>query len=293
MTSGAMTGYSRLSLVVGRALRALGALTRVPRAARVDLEAVDASTLAGARPVFVLSTGRCGTKWLSELLRRDRSVRVNHSDYPELLRASRMAFEEYAAEPRLYREILRAARDGYLMDAGRRGMTYVETNHRITFFAHAIRQVYPEARFVHLHRHPGEFVRSGIRRQWYSGSYLDVCRPRLEDDAAWEAMGNVERLAWLWNTTNQYIEEFLTVLDEPDRWLRVPAGEMYGEAAEAARVCEFVGARVGDGEIGSLLGRKINRQRTGSMPAYEEWDEPDKAALRRLTPLAERYGYEL
>lgn len=287
-----MTGTSRLSLHLGRLFRALAALSRVPRAARLDLEEVDGAALAEARPVFVLSTGRCGTKWLTELLRRDRAMRVNHSDYPELLRESRMAFEEYAAEPRLYQEILRAARDGYLLDAQRRGMSYVETNHRITFFAHAIREVYPDARFVHLHRHPGEFVRSGIRRQWYSGSYLDVCRPRLADEE-WRAMGNVERLAWLWNTTNRYIEEFLTTLESPDRWLRIGAAAMYGDAAGAARVCKFVGARVGGSEIASLLGRRINRQRTGSMPAYQEWRKEDKAALRRLAPLAEAYGYEL
>lgn len=288
-----MTGYGRLSLLVGRTLRALAALSRVPQAARLDLGDVDGATLEVARPVFVLSTGRCGTRWLTELLRRDRAVRVNHSDHPELLRESGMAFDEYASQPRLYREILRASRDGYLLDAARRGTTYVETNHRITFFAHAIREVYPGARFVHLHRHPGEFVRSGIRRGWYSGSYLDIGRPRLEDDTSWASMSNVERLAWLWNATNRFVEEFLAGLDEPDGCFRVRADEMYGDAAVAARLCEFVGARVGTGEIASLLERKINRQRTGSMPAYEDWSETDKASLRRLAPLAGQYGYEL
>lgn len=288
-----MNGYDRIGLLVARVLRAIGTLSRVPEATRLDLEEVDGSVLEDARPVFVLSTGRCGTKWLSELLRRDRRIRVNHSDYPELLRESRMAFEEYAAEPRLFQEILRAARDGYLLDATLRGATYVETNHRITFFAHAINVVYPGARFVHLHRHPGEFVRSGIRRRWYGGSYLDICRPRLAESAAWQAMNAVQKLAWLWNTTNRYCEEFLAALEDPRQCLQVRASEMYGDAAVAAAVCEFVGANVSAAEISGLIGRKINQQLTGRMPSYEDWTEEDKAALRRLTPLAARYGYEL
>ncbi len=68
---------------------------------------------------------------------------------------------------------------------------------------------------------------------------------------------------------------------------------MYGSAAGAARLCDFVGARIGAGEIEALIGRRINRQRGGSMPRWQEWQESDRQSLRRFAPLAERYGYEL
>lgn len=286
-------GYGKLSMMLDRAMRVLSALSRAPKVATVDLPDADASSLESVEPVFVLSTGRCGTKWLTQLLNQDKRLRVNHSDYPELLRESRMAFDEYESEPRLFQEILRSARDGYLIEARQQGLNYVETNHRITFFARAIREVYPRARFIHLHRHPGEFVRSGIRRRWYSDSYLDICRPRLADDEVWNVMTNVERLAWLWNTTNQYIEDFVSELGSSDVCLRVCANDLFNDAALASRVAKFAGAKLSESDVASLVGTPVNKQHTGSMARYDDWSDEDKAALKRLTPLAKDYGYDV
>lgn len=141
---------SRLELFIAQALNFIGAWMRPPKIANVDLSDADQSALTLVEPTFVLSTGRCGTKWLTELLGKDHRMRINHDDYPDLLRQSRMAYEGYEKNPILFQEILRVARDGYLLDAYRRNQAYVETKHRITFFAHAIRQVYPKARFIHL-----------------------------------------------------------------------------------------------------------------------------------------------
>jgi hypothetical protein len=218
---------------------------------------------------------------------------VNHSDYPELLRESRMAYEGYDANPKLFQELLRAGRDGYLLDCYRRNQLYVETNHRITFFAHAIRTVYPKAKFVHLYRHPGDFVRSGIRRNWYAGGYYDVCRPRIRDDATWDPMTPIEKLAWLWNQTNQYIETFLSTLESGESFLRVRCEALFSDVDAAAELCDFVGAGISRREIRSMHKRRINRQWTGRMRRYDEWGEDEKLQLSRFAPLAPRYGYEL
>jgi hypothetical protein len=286
--------YSKLELFIDKARYFISVYARLPKVARVvDLEQVDQDVLALVEPTFVLSTGRCGTKWLTEVLRKDPRMRVNHSDYPELLRHSRLAYEGYENNPLLFQEVLRAARDDYLLDAYQRGLSYVETNHRITFFAYAIRQVYPRARFIHLYRHPGDFVRSGLRRHWYSGTYYDVCRPRIQDEAVWNAMTKIERLAWLWNETNQYIDNFLATLDLPGVYLQVKAEEMFSDVEAGLKICELTGAKVNRRVIASMLDRKINQQRTGSMLPYERWSIEEKEQLRRYASLAKCYGYQL
>jgi len=273
-------------------LRFISLWARPPKRVEVSLDGVDWAAMSEMSPVFVLSTGRCGTKWLTEVLKRDPCMRVNHNDYPELIRHSRLAYESYEREPRLFQEIIRAARDGYILDAARRRQTYVETNNRITFFSHAIREVYPNARFVHLVRHPGDFVRSGLRRGWYHGALHDEGRIRMSDASCWNKMTDIEKIAWLWNETNQYIENFLATLDTSDTYLRVKVEEMFSDVEVGVGICELVGARVKRRVIASMLDKKINRQWTGSMPPYEQWSAEEKEQLLRYVPLAERYGYE-
>ena len=245
--------------ILSRALRYLSVWLRPPRIVALEVEEVDLPALSFVSPVFVLSTGRCGTKWLTELLRQDQRVWVNHSDYPELVRHSRLAYEQYEESPRVFQEIIRATRDGYILDAHRRNRVYIETNNRITFFAYAIRAVYPEARFIHLIRHPGDFVRSGIRREWYHGERHDVGRIRnVCNPVEWETMTDIERIAWLWNETNQYIEDFLVTLDNPDIFLKVKAEEMFSDVEIGVRICEFVGAEIRRHSIASMLDRKID-----------------------------------
>lgn len=280
--------------ILPRALRYLSIWLRPPRIVTLEVDEIDQPALSFVSPMFVLSTGRCGTKWLTELLRQDPCMRVNHNDYPELIRHSQLAYEQYVESPRVFQEIIRATRDGYILDAHRRNRVYVETNNRITFFAYAIRAVYPKARFIHLVRHPGDFVRSGLRRGWYHGGRHDVGRLRdIRNPTKWETMTDIEKIAWLWNETNQYIEDFLSTLDNPSTHLVVKAEEMFSNVEAGTRICEFVGAKVSHRFIAAMLDRKINQQRMGAVLSYERWSKKDKSQLRRHVPLAEYYGYEV
>lgn len=277
---------------LNRVLRYLSLWLRPPKLASLDVEELDRPTLPFVSPVFVLSTGRCGTKWLTELLRQDPRMRVNHSDYPELVRHSRLAYERYADDPRVFQEIIRATRDGYILDAYNRNQVYVETNNRITFFAHGIEEVYPQARYIHLVRHPGDFVRSGLRREWYCGARHDVGRIRHPDPRKWKGMDDIEKIAWLWNETNQYIEDFLSTL-ESDQFLQAKAEDLWSVPEIVEELCEFVTAEVSRRTIAFMLDQIVNRQHAGSIPAYAQWAGDKKKMVRRHALLAVQYGYRI
>jgi len=247
------------------------------------------------RPVWVLSTGRCGTLWLTELLRASSQLHVNHSDYPELIRQGALAYQDYHANPEMYQEILRAARDGYLAQTAALGQRYVETNNRITFFAYAIQAVYPRSRFIHLVRHPGDFVRSGLRRGWYQGAAHDEGRiQRVDDLNGWERMSDMEKIAWLWNETNQYIETFLAQQPEETK-LFIKAEEMFNSESKVNEILTFIDVEdIGQTAVRKMLSRRANVQRKRpEIPAYDEWSASEKEQVRRYTPLASRYGYTI
>jgi len=255
----------------------------------------DAEQLTLAAPCFVLSTGRCGTLWLTKLLRLSRYAQVNHADYPELIRHGRLAYEQYAQEPRVFCEIIRATRDEFIARAYRYGQVYVETNNRITFFAHAIKYVYPEARFIHLLRHPGDFVRSGLNRKWYGGQQRhDLGRiVRRDSSGSWQTMSDVEKVAWLWNETNQFIKNFVAELDGQQH-IQVRAEDMFSDPTVALSICEFIGVDDVEPEmVVKMLKRQINKQRQATIDPYKTWPDSEKECVRRYAVLAAHYGYGL
>jgi hypothetical protein len=244
-------------------------------------------------PVFVLSTGRCGTKWLTELLSRSNDVFVNHALQPELIRQSRRAYELGPTNVDFLTEIVRAARDDLISAAHQRSRVYVETNNKITFFAFALKNAYPRSRFVHLYRHPADFVRSGMRRGWYSGHSHDVGRIVMKESGQWERLSRVERIAWLWNETNSFIEVFLQEL-EPDRSIAVQSEQMFSDGKVTLEICRFVGGDdISSFDVNKMLGKRVNVQRQGDFPRFEEWTVEQQEILRKWCTLASKYRYDL
>jgi hypothetical protein len=247
---------------------------------------------------FVLSTGRCGTKLLSELLEVAGGAAVHHASRPELVRVSKLAFERIDDEPELFAEVFKTAREELLHESVRYGKAYVEPNNRVTFFAPAISKLLPDSRFVHLVRHPADIVRSGIRRNWYLGSHAhDFGRivPRAGTPAAdrWDERSQLWKIAWMWQATNEFIERFKEDVG-PERVLFVRAEDLFDSADAAAETLRFCGVEPPpSSNIEVIIGRPVNAQKTGDFPRFDQWSDEQRAELRDAAPLALQYGYDV
>jgi hypothetical protein len=242
---------------------------------------------------FVLSTGRCGTAFLTEILRRSDMLSVHHAPKPELEFLSSLVHHA-PPEPAALDLAVLAARFELLVDAYRSGAMYVETNNRITFFAPALARLLPNARFVHVVRNPADFVRSGMRRGYYAEGVVQHQRLKPADDAEWSSYSELEKITWEWNEINGFIERFKASMPER-RVLTLRSEALFREPDAMISLLEFVGAGNDDALVGAVRRGKfkpVNQQTKGSFPRYEQWPEADKAALRRLATLAPTYGYE-
>lgn len=249
------------------------------------------------RPVFVLSTGRTGTLLLTNLLKTSSRIYPVHEPRPELIRASKKAYEEITKSPESFTEAVKCAREDYLLTAALRKQIFVETNNRITFLAPAIKSAFPDAAFIHLVRHPADFVRSGARRNWYSGSHNHDFGRIVPIQGAiyskWEKLSLVSKIAWLWNETNQFIETFKQTNPQDD-FLFVKSEELYSDMNGIRAIFRFLEINdIDESKLGKLLKKPVNVQRKGSFPKYFDWSHEDKEALKTLTPLSGIYGYEL
>jgi hypothetical protein len=246
-----------------------------------------------ARCVFVPSTGRAGSMQLAAVLGLAPEVIALHEPTPMLLDLGAEAYAEHCAGD-AWRCLARGIRNELVAFAAHENRIYVETNNRLTFIAQALADVYPASRFIHLHRHPYEVVRSGLSRRWYEGSAVDfsLIRPRPGDPYAgrWGTMTAAEKIAWFWLRINEEASAFVAGLGP--RGMVLGAAEFFAcEAQTISRLFEFVGVPAPDlAAVRQALGRQLNATRGGTAKQATADVHPIRAIV---APLAEQLGYEL
>ncbi len=186
------------------------------------------------------------------------------------------------------RQLFLTARLDYLLYAAETGKKYIETNNHLTFFAYAITELFPQAKFIHIIRHPGDFVRSGLLRHWYKvPSYRIECN--CQD---WDTWDRIEKISWLWKETNVFIENFKKTIPA-SRHITIDFSSI--NVAQVEKLLNFIELKMPESKINRLLHRKKNTQKnTLNLPPYKEWAQEDKdKVIRQTWDLAQKYGYKL
>ncbi|MCK5028592.1 MAG: sulfotransferase [Bacteroidales bacterium] len=251
-------------------------------------------------PVFFLSTGRCGTKWFSDLLSSNKSLMVLHNPKPSFANQNNLVYQIFKnneasdSEINLVKEIFLTGREQYLRYSYKTQKRYIETNNYISFFAPALIKIFPDAKFVHLYRHPGEFVRSGIRRNYYDKENPnDVKRitPISEHlQESWGNMNQLEKTSWLWNETNSFIEKFKN--EHSANCYDFNFNEL--NLKNVTSLMNFLDIKVPESNIKRTLNKKSNAQKAGSFAEYKDWDSNQKLALKEIcNDLSKKYNYKI
>lgn len=246
-------------------------------------------------PIFFLSTGRCGTEWFTHLVKRDKRTAVFHDPVPSLSVQNKFIHQLFTEKDKKATEtatqILFAGREPYLRYAYKAERRYVETNNHITFFAHALTELFPSAKFVHLYRHPGDFVTSGLNRGWF-GANSDATEKIIvpADKSEWKEYSEIEKIAWVWNETNAFIENFKMKYKNQvyayDFTKRNPE--------EIERLIDFLDLSIPSDFVHKSLRIKRNVQKEHQFPPYKSWSEKDKNKLKVICgELSSKYQYEL
>jgi hypothetical protein len=159
----------------------------------------------------------------------------------------------------------------------------------------AIAEIFPKAKFIHLIRHPGAFVRSGLRRNYYTGNENDDGRltPNQQNPilSEWEGITQMEKIAWLWNETNAFIDEKKVSLDL-DRVLTVHANDLFTDPEKFQAICNFLNhPELDRDQIESMIAKPVNKQKQGQVGKWDTWPAGEIALLKKWTPIGKRYGF--
>lgn len=255
-------------------------------------------------PVFFLSTGRCGTKWFSELLSSDKNCMIEHAPEPDLGVQGKIAYEmqqrslfQKSKESMQYiQELFLAGREEQIRYTFKTDKQYIETNNHITYFAPAIAELLPESKFVHLYRHPGEFVRSAIRRNYYAENdnrrlKRIVPQENSEFSDQWTTFSQIQKCSWLWFETNRFIEDFKQNISA-DRTFAMNFNNRTDK--NLSQLINWLHLNIPKDTIVKRLYKKVNVQKSGTFSRYGDWRTGQKQELARICgSLADQYGYEL
>jgi len=252
-------------------------------------------------PVFFISTGRTGTKWFADLFTQARGFKTFHAPSPDLAAQNCFAYTLQKNSSLQTEEIntilghiFLAGREQQLRYSYKSEKAYIETNNHLTFFAPVIAALLPQAKFVHLYRHPGDFVSSGLKRRWYTSETTQLRQitpalPPVKED--FDTYNEIQKIAWLWNETNDFIETFKSDIGEK-RSFSFDFSSMTLESL--SDLIRFTGAHIPESRLKKRLHQSLNGQLYAQSEKYQNWPAKEKELLVNMCkPLADKYGYSL
>ncbi len=167
--------------------------------------------------VFVLSTGRVGTEFLSKFFDTCfEEITGFHQPFP--LRRFRVESNRHVAG-HVSREHLKKIfthMRGELL-AKVQTPLYLEANNYLYGFTSALEELFERVVIFHVVRHPFSYLESQMNFTSYSGlkqifmNYMPYWTPPRPEkcgvkDFSWKKMTLLEKYAWQWVSTNQYLD---------------------------------------------------------------------------------------
>jgi hypothetical protein len=204
--------------------------------------------------VLVCSTGRCGTKFFSELCGKNlKNIDCEHKPYPEFAYNQNYLFHGAAAAESRYFLVGRMESLSY---AYFQNKTYVEVSTKSTVLLKEIIATFPKLKVIHLWRDPREFVQSSMSRGYYKNTKISESRIYPSKGRKWKNdYSQLEKCYWNWLETNRFILENSANLDL-SRLLSVNSSSMFKSVKVMRDMLEFVNDDKIDHEI--ITPKKVN-----------------------------------
>lgn len=261
----------------------------VDYALRPALSIVPASVWKNARGLFVLSTGRAGSTTLSRLLALSPEVHACDEPRPNFVPERKAAYGQVWEDRVPFEKIFGVARSKPIALARLRRKIYAETSCRLTYFAPAIASAMPYARFIHLHRHPADVIRTGLERGWYSRHRNDRFRlePVAGDPACelWPTWDPFAKICWYWQACHRFALRFKSSAGM-GKVLTLPSSHLF-DASKGAylRVFHHLGIEPPpQSDVVELLQQRhrATASEGASNPPFEDWTDEMRSRLQEI-----------
>ena len=249
--------------------------------------------------VFILSTGRTGTKTLAEGLVGDNILSPHQPPHSRFLTiASNYYLHGWLAKPVL-EGLVRHLREPQILQA--KCQFYIQAFSLDYFPAKIISQKYPNVYVVHIIRDPRTFVPSYLN--WMHTRFKSFVANKLVPGwqpsglftgeiswKRWLKMNEFERVCWQWVYKNRLLQQ---LFQDDERYMQVRFEDLLlSQTPDMFRsMLSFVGIPYQD-RFDQMLCRPKNSSRKTYFPKWEDWiPERQQQLLDICGEQMQYYGY--
>ncbi len=216
--------------------------------------------------VLILSTGRTGTTWMSEILSLVDGIYVVHEPIPVEAYAHRDAVH---SEIKAKNYIMRVKRKDIFVRSFWKGCgVYGEVNGNLRRHAPLLKECFPEAKLLHLVRDGKKVVRSVLARGTFKRKHPifgNECPIPLEGlSREWRVMSDFEKACRVWKEENEFLRKHVSHLARLEDITS-------GYDAFQAQVLEPLDLYLSEPVWKKYAGRKVNESKNNRMRLDEEW----------------------
>jgi hypothetical protein len=235
---------------------------------------------------FFLSTARSGSRWLAEMLDRATPALARHeftlnhdpTDTDRAEKRTGAGFARLVDDRDEARRLLIQARTWIEEQPG----DYAEANVYLAHVLPELREVFPDATLVHLHRTPRVVARSLLSRDWYDTPEDDRHPPIPVP--GWETMDQLGKVAWYIRWVNEALLDLGLA--------RIPIEDVTARPEALMAALRDVGLPFYPRLAGDTFYEIVNAQRGAAVPAWEDWPRTWQSQFNDvIRPVRPRLGY--
>jgi len=219
--------------------------------------------------VFVVSTGRSGSKAIAQLIDQHQDAQCYHDAFPHLYRyANDLLYSKTSSS-----ETIQRIKTLYSSISCSNTNVIGLSDQKIAPLISVLKQVFPAAKFIWVVRNAEKFINSSYPRGWFANEEFDLeenekeflerkAKPSRFDAKhrtngslvgafnvkQWNEVTAFERNCWYWTYWNTLIENQLLNLDKKD-WIMVRLNELNEKSAD---IQKFIGLIPQESSVGNV-----------------------------------------
>jgi len=272
---------------------------RSPGLSKISYEEIE-NMFINYSPVFILSTGRCGSLTLHEIFKKYNSIDSYHEPTPTLMILANYLFNNQEDEE-LLATILKATRLELIINSYIKNKIYIESNQVLSYIIPGIIKLFNKSKIIHLIRHPGNFIVSAAIKGWYQNNTIWEIGRIKENNKKWIELTQIEKLAWYWQKTNNLIIEKTKKLLENNRYILLKIEDInnYNKLLNIMKYCGLNEKIIKKIPIKNKTKKYFkndpeNMNRNIDIKQFKYWDKNLKEIISPyVSTLCNKYGYDI